>query len=355
MTSSSSPSKFLLYAAVMFLTLTLGCGGNSQMTKPPTTHVYAAGFMTNDVGTIATYWSDSQATIVGAGLHPSYATSIAVSGQDVYVAGVEGNGTNDVAKYWKNGKPVALTDGMQRGFAKSIVVSGNNIYVAGGEQGPGSVVAKYWKNGVPVVLRDLGEGALAQSIFIFGNDVYVAGWVNKSTQTDPTHTLHTKVAAYWRNGALVQLTNGITLALANSIFVSDGDIYVAGFACENLAAGCALAAYWKNGIQVELTDVTNTGASSIFVSGTNIYVSGNDDANTVAELWKDRVLLPLTQASLGSSANQVLVSGTDVFVAGAILNDSGKAVATYWKNGESVSLTDGTQFSSAFAVSVVAR
>ena len=259
----------------LFLISTLACGGGPSKAQPLTTHAYVAGFEENDAGLeIATYWNDGNKSALGAGTYGSIATAIAVSGADVYVAGVEGNGTNDVAKYWKNGVPVALTDGTQRGFANSIAVSGSDVYVAGGEQSLGSAVAKYWKNGAPVVLPDLGQGALAQSIFVSGPDVYVAGWQNKTTQIDPTHSVSAAVATYWKNGVPTELTNGTTLSIAYSIFVAGPDVYVAGLACQTLTAGCALATYWKNGIQVELTNATDTTASSIFISGTHIYVSG---------------------------------------------------------------------------------
>jgi hypothetical protein len=354
-----SCSLRLLFFAIcgLFLVSMLACG-NASKTQPVATHVYAAGFQTNDADAeIATYWNDGKAAVLGAGTNPSYATSIAVSGTDVYVAGVEGNGTNDVARYWKNGIPVDLTDGTQRGFANSVVVSGTDVYVAGGEQTGSSVVAKYWKNGVPVVLPDLGQGSLAQSVFVLGTDgtdVYVAGWQNKTTQLDPTHTLHTQVATYWKNGVPTELTNGTALSIAYSIFVTKTDVYVAGFACQNLAPNCGIATYWKNGVQVQLTNITDTTASSVFVSGTNVYASGNQN-NDIAQLWKDGAPAQLSGASSGSAANQVFVSGPDVFVAGASLNNSGVPLATYWKNGVPVQIGDGTHFSSAFALTVVIR
>jgi hypothetical protein len=303
---------------------------------------------------VATFWNDGQAVVLGAGTDPSYATSIAVSGTDIYAAGVEGNGTNDVAKYWKNGAPVDLTDGTQRGFANSVVVAEPDVYVAGGEQTSNATVAKYWKNGAAVVLPDLGHGALAQSIFVSGNDVYAAGWQGKTTQLDPTHTLHTQVATYWKNGVPTELTDGTALSIAYSIFVSGADVYVAGFACQTLAPNCAIATYWKNGLQVQLTNLIGSTISSIFVSGTNVYASGNQD-NDLAQLWKNEAPLQLTGASLTSAANQVFVSGSDVFVGGASLSNSGVPTATYWKNGMPTQIGDRTHFSSAFALTVVNR
>jgi len=352
---SCSLRLFFFAICGLFLVSMLACG-NASKTQPVATHVYAAGFQTNDSDAeIATYWNDGKAAVLGAGTNPSYATSIAVSSTDVYVAGVEGNGTNDVAKYWKNDIPGDLTDGTQRGFANSVVVSGTDVYVAGGEQRQlSNAVAKYWKNGVPVVLPDLGQGALAQSVFVSGTDVYIAGWQNKTTQLDPTHTLHTQIATYWKNGVPTELTNGTALSIAYSVFVSGTDVYVAGFACQNVAPNCAIATYWKNGVQVQLTNITATTVSSVFVSGTNVYASGNQN-NDVAQLWKDGAPVQLSGVSSGSAANQVFVSGSDVFVGGASLNNSGVPTATYWRNGVPVQVGDSTHFSSAFALTVVIR
>jgi hypothetical protein len=105
-----------------------------------------------------------------------------------------------------------------------MVVAGPDVYVAGGEQTSNSTVAKYWKNGAAVVLPDLGQGALAQSIFVSGNDVYTAGWQGKTTQLDATHTLHTQVATYWKNGMPTELTDGTALSIAYSTFVSGADV-----------------------------------------------------------------------------------------------------------------------------------
>jgi hypothetical protein len=92
--------------------------------------------------------------------------------------------------------------------------------------------------------------------------------------------------------------------------------------------------------------------SSIFVLAGNVYASGNQD-NDIAQLWKNEAALQLTGASQSSAANQVFVSGSDVFVGGASPSNSGVPTATYWKNGVPTQL--GTHFSSAFALTVVNR
>jgi len=347
-------SRALFFALLIFnLVALMACGGGlSNNTAPAVTDVFTAGFEKNDAGMgIAKYWKNNEPHTLGAGVNGSYANSIAVSGNDVYVAGIEGNGLQDVAKYWKNGVAFELTDGTNRGFANSVFVSGSDVYVAGAEQAP-TVTAMYWKNGNRVTLPDLGEGSLANSIFVSGADVYVAGWVFKTTQLDPTHVLKTDVAAYWKNGALTTLGDGLTLSVAYSVFVTGGNVYVGGFACQDNGPDCALASYWKNGTPVQVSTDRSTAVSSIFVSGADVYFTVNAQ-NSFGEAWKNQVPLQLTGASGSSAANQIAVSGGDVYVGGALVNNSAQAVATYWKNGAPVSVTDGTHFATAFALTVV--
>jgi hypothetical protein len=269
----------------------------------------------------------------------------------VYVAGIEGNGTQDVAKYWKNGVSVDLTDGTQRGFANSIYVSGTDVYVAGGEQASLSTsVAKYWKNGVPVVLPDLGQGALARSIFVSGNNVYVAGWRTKTVQIDPTHTWTGPVATYWKNGVATELTAGTAGSAANSVFVVGTDVFVAGHSSQSFPAP-ALATYWKNGVQVQLTNIAQTGGSSIFVSGSDIYVAQNQDSG-VAQVWKNGAPIQLGNGSSAIAANQVLVTGADILVAGAAVDNNGRPQAAYWKNGTPVLLGAGINGSEALGIAI---
>lgn len=100
-----------------------------------------------------------------------------------------------------------------------------------------------------------------------------------------------------------------------------------------------------------------TTASSIVASKTDVYVAGNhftggDDSS--CDLWKDGTL---TQLSIGrfTAANQIVISGSDLYIAGAENGNVGNSsqVAGYWKNGDFVSLTDGTHYASGSAMAVV--
>jgi hypothetical protein len=115
---------------------------------------------------------------------------------------------------------------------------------------------------------------------------------------------------------------------------------------------CAVATYWKNGTPVQLTTSTNSDVVSISVSGTDVYAIGNQ-SNNLAEFWKNGVQTPLTSGSTTSGVNQLVVSGSDVYIGGGEIGNSGQGIAGYWKNGAFAPVTDGTHFASTFGLAVV--
>ena len=251
------------------------------------------------------------------------------------------------AKLWNRGQATTLSDGDQ---ATSIFISGSDIYAAGfrtkltsGTEIDGncsgtctfSPVAKYWKNGVPVEITDRMKGdAMANSIFVSGNDVYVAGQQHNEIITDGKGG--NSFALSWKNGIADTLTDGTHYAEARSIFVSGADVYVCGQDGNQYIA--ATAKYWKNGVPVNLTDgKQGAAASSIVISGNDVYVAGfeGNAINTVAKYWKNGIAIPLTDGSHWAEARSIFVVGSDVYVAGF---DNFQAV--YWKNGEKIILSD---------------
>ena len=91
--------------------------------------------------------------------------------------------------------------------------------------------------------------------------MYVAGFTNGGVSGG----LY-KIAKYWKNGATVNLTNGLMYdAEATSITTIGADIYVAGI--EKNAAGNTIAKYWKNGIPVNFTDGSKVAISTFVVIG----------------------------------------------------------------------------------------
>src|SRR6516225_3211394 len=114
-----------------------------------------------------------------------------------------------------------------------------------------------------ISISSCSKKEVTPSIIYGGSGVYVAG------QTISPKTGN-QVATYWKNGNPVYLTNGTTYAAAISIFVSGLDVYVAGE--EYNSKNWPVEKYWKNGVPVILINCLSI--SSIFVSGTDVYACG---------------------------------------------------------------------------------
>jgi hypothetical protein len=193
------------------------------------------------------------------------------------------------------------------------------------------------------------DGTVTGPVFTYvaaGVDVYVvgqgiSGW------------------GYWKNGVFTAMP--ANCAVLRSVFVDGTDVYVAG---ADISYG---PAYWKNGVEVSLpmTAGHNGGtAFSVFVSGADVYAAGYDVVNGAQSLprcWKNGVSVPVS-LSTGNISNglpvvlgyvyQVIVSGSDVYMAGAQSPFSGNQVATWWKNGTPFPLTDGTSVCEAKGIAL---
>ncbi len=227
----------------------------------------------------------------------------------------------------------------------------------------------YWENGVIKIVDDqLNAGQYFESVVIYGNDVHLGGYILYRNQDEGN-------ACYALNNSISYLdSSGSSYSRANSIFVSSGDVYLAGYA-SNLSMFCDEAVFWKNGVYSLLSyrgfatsifvagdDVYMAGynddigsgywkngsfnvldsayyVNSICVSGFDVYVAGNGySSGPYAAYWLNGTENALTDGSLSAAANSIVVSGTDVYVAGYEGN-----YAKYWLNGSPVNLTDGTQ------------
>lgn len=129
------------------------------------------------------------------------------------------------------------------------------------------------------------------------------------------------------------------------------DVYVVGHVHDIL--GYAQATYWKNGVRTTLaTNKVNTYGSDMTFIGDDAYVTGTSYlAHSVARCWKNGVEVPLTNEN-GSLAQDVIAAGNDIYIAGFEAPAGKKTIATYWKNGTSVNLTDGSSHASANSIVV---
>jgi len=199
-------------------------------------------------------------------------------------------------------------------------VKKGDVYVAGQEYNEqGISVAKLWKNGIEQNLSDGKIEGSANSVFVYNEDVYVAGYLGDD-------------AVLWKNG----ITQRLGIGSALSVFVSEGDVYVAGNEY-SAQYKVTLARLWKNGVTQNLTTEGNfySDAYSVYVFGNDVYVAGSENIKYkgVAKLWKNGVAQNLTNPSNYSSANSVFVSGSDVYVAGSDINEKGVSGGVLWKNG----------------------
>ena len=198
---------------------------------------------------------------------------------DVYVAGSENIPSTGAGKIrlWKNGVPQDITNNTVSAMATSLFVNGNDVYIGGNQKPVGEIktTATLWKNGVPqkisgntsyfdeisaiqvsgtdvyTAVREAGSGWLAKNgvkqaqpsgiktirdIFLSGTDLYVLGNTNNTT------------TSVWKNGNLLyNLTYTGILDYydgGQSMYVKDGDVYVAGVTTIN---GSENAVIWKNG------------------------------------------------------------------------------------------------------------
>jgi hypothetical protein len=150
---------------------------------------------------------------------------------------------------------------------------------------------------------------------------------------------------FWRNGTAQYLSDGTRHAQANSVFVSEGNIFIAGW--EANPQGREVATLWRNGIAQRLSGRWNAsrgtpgiipeGATSVFVSDNDVFVTGWDGA--FATVWKNGAIQHLNDGRINhASAFSVFVFGNDVFITGWEGN-----TITFWENGDIHFLSDGSR------------
>ncbi len=335
---------------------TIMLGTLAACTAATTADVYVAGM---DNGT-AKVWKNGVASNLFAFSDSAVVNSVYVSGNDIYAAGREGN----VAKVWKNGIASSLTNIANGGAnAFSVYVVGNDVYVAGRQTNitSGQTTAKLWKNGIPVNLSiNTTRSSQARSVFVIGSDVYVAG--DESISAFLTTNINNNNAIFWKNGIVTNLTNnnnGNEYGYASSVFVSGNDVYVAGGTDDSISGTKPKATFWKNGVPTYLTNgINDANTSSIFVSGNDVYISGteyfvtNTSASSIGKFWKNGVVTNLSSGGSYTYVTSVSVKNTDVYLTGYTYNNGMSQNAFVWKNGLLTNFFNATNNNSAYSIFV---
>ncbi|MFC4221597.1 Ig-like domain-containing protein [Flagellimonas marina] len=312
-----------LNAGTAMITATLGnVSATTTVTVNP--NVYIAGYDLSGNNDVAVLWKNGVATPLTDGSSNAQATSVFVDkDNNVYVAGYAFINGVRTALLWKNDNPpIVLSDGNGDGaLAYSVFVNDNGItFVTGYQVGNGVRNAMLWRNQVANVLSDGTSSADGFEVYVDGDDVYVAG----------TQFLNgIKVAKLWKNDEEIDLSDGSFDAEAHSVYVNNGNVYVAGMQ----DFGGSKATLWENNQATTLTNVNLGLANSVTGNGTDIYVGGTQTSSQVlvnlATLWTNG-----SATTFGStSVRSVFVHGTDIYLSGYRV-ENGTEQATFWINGE---------------------
>jgi len=351
-------TKHYLYRSALFcgILLLFACskssdGPGKELESQYQIDVYVAGYAHNGSKGVAIYWKNGTAVDLTDGSGSASASDIVVDGDDIYIAGNEYNGSRYVAKYWKNGTAVSLPGGNNFAQANAIAVYNGDVHVAGytTESASSLDVATYWKNGVITKLTGGSRHAYALDVAVNAGDVYIVGYENNS------QNIH--VATYWKNGTAVSipLTDGGKYAYAQGVTVDRGHVYIAGDERLQSIVGRGVVMYWKDEAEAVVwgDGTTIDRTTAIFVSGDDVYIGGQSNNNPlsrgVATYWKNGVAVQLSEEP--SYINSIFVMDDDVYAAGYEYQGEVR-IATYWKNDERVHLSDGVNDGNAASIVV---
>lgn len=320
--------KQLPLLAVLFV---FACSKNNDITPTRNTEVYIAGYTFNSSQTqVAKFWKDGAATNLTDGTANASATGVALSGPSVIISGWDRSNNavpTKVGKFWVNGNELEI--GTVCFTAVAVAANSTDVCVLGLSQSGWS----YWRNGNPTSIVDTVDFQ-STGITVSDGDVYVSGF---------SGSLVEHYAQCWRNGVLIY-TSAIQ-SVANAIAVNGADIYLAGYKTEGDTQNTT-AIFWKNGSVIELTNGNTTAkANAIFVSGDDVYVAGSE--GNVAVIWQNGSPTNLTDGSSPSEVKSIAVKNNDVYAVGYEGSHP-----RLWKNGAVQNLADRNLEGAAVSVAL---
>lgn len=182
------------------------------------------------------------------------------------------------------------------------------------------------------------------------------------------------ISYWWLNGKMNALSTSSQSTRAHAIHVSQsGDVYIGGEYTEDSMNGYLAATLWKNGTPTLLTDTarpTDAAVYAIDTDGADVWAAGffrhpKSEAGPfqrdIATLWKNGREIRLTDGSNYAKAWDVHVAAGKVYAVGEATNADGFAVATMWVNGNTsddwsgataTNLSDGTGHAYAEAMCI---
>jgi hypothetical protein len=279
----------------------------------------------------------------------------------LYAGGYESNVNKvQVAKIWKGTTITELTDGKYNGAVNSIFISGADIYACGYYGGvPNSMI---WKNNSLIATTNSSSSNYASSIFVSNGNYYSIFNVIGTGILNGSVLYPTLVSSTSGGGRLIKINNNSS---ASSVFLSGTDIYVAGYRREFIPNACcgnlySVAMLWKNGVSIDLNSTNNNAeARSVFISGNNVYVGGyeSNGINSIAKIWKNGVGTNLSDGLTSTVINSLYINNSDVYAVGVeYLNGYSNGIqlsrAKLWKNGTPLNLTNGKFPAEAYSIFV---
>ncbi|MCX7029616.1 MAG: chitobiase/beta-hexosaminidase C-terminal domain-containing protein [Spirochaetes bacterium] len=266
----------------------------------------------------------------------------------IYTAGWYYQGTRYYPCYWMGTNRTVIDNGTAfDAESNSVWVDGNgNVFTCGWRKvQPYKWAVRTFGSNLFYINDSLLYDAEATSIWYDGSYQYTAGWYENGS---------TRIPCYWKDAGRTDLPYG-TGGTASSIYLSGADIYTAG---DNNGGTPSLAAcYWKNTTKYDLPSGTvRAQAFSIFVNGSTIYTAGyyNDASKSIPCYWTGTTKTDLAgDGSHDAVAWSVCESSGTVYTAGSYL-DGTKRNACYWTGTTRTELAgDGTHDADTSAIRVL--
>jgi hypothetical protein len=191
----------------------------------------------------------------------------------------------------------------------------------------------YYRDGIPEELEvPIGFRSYPEAICADGNNIYIGGLVYEIEGNVVGR------AAVWKNGQLIEYTNGTNDASVAHLQVVKGKVYAVGY---ERSGSVYRAVLWRDGESQYLTSgATSAFAYGVFVDGSDVYVTLREFNSTTngyePKLWKNGTITTISHENDDALPRRIAVHNNTVYIAG---RDNFEAVL--WTNNEREALDWG--------------